>query len=156
MSIRIVLLCGLVICALVGTQTLTAAADAGCPGGWVVPVAMLTAHASGYKNGIGDPRLADLFRPYGVTLTSVPAHSVALYDATTVYGNDAIDIAAAERAVGIADPAFRNVLIQSGGNPVSYTQRFERLIHAFAFERSGLIAGPTGVSHPDWTATAYG
>jgi len=50
----------------------------------------------------------------------------------------------------------RNVLMQNGGHSCQYTLSFvERPHQAISFNRSHLVAGPSGITHPVWTATAF-
>lgn len=47
------------------------------------------------------------------------------------------------------------VVVQQGGHPCSYQMSFDEPLSSFAFERAYLKAGPSGITHPIWSATAY-
>ena len=49
-----------------------------------------------------------------------------------------------------------NVMLQNGGHPCQYTLSFAAPYGSLSFNRAQLKAGKSGVSHPVWTATAYG
>jgi hypothetical protein len=68
---------------------------------------------------------------------------VVLMDSRYVYGGDAL--------AGARGDA---VLLQQGGHPCQYAMVFDQAAISFAFNRSRLVAGPSGVTHPVWTATA--
>ena len=47
------------------------------------------------------------------------------------------------------------VFVQSGGHPCQYTVEWNSPVREVRLTRSALKAGPSGVTHPIWTATAY-
>jgi len=137
------------------TSSLVARADTTCPSGYEIPTAAFGKNLSSFPHGVSGAALNALFAPYGVTVSAHDPSSVSLVDQRNVYGDQAIDINSTERNANEQTGVLHNVLMQSGGNPVSYSLSFASPIHAFAFVRAGLMAGPSGVSHPEWWATAY-
>jgi hypothetical protein len=92
-------------------------------------------------------RGADLdagLRARGIILTTTPDQPVVLFDQ-----NDTLDGATVSAAIG------STILLQRGGHPCQYSLDFDKPKDSVSFNRSHLRAGPTGVSHPVWTATAY-
>jgi hypothetical protein len=45
--------------------------------------------------------------------------------------------------------------VPSGGGPVWYELRFAARVQRILFQRAALIAGPSGVTHSAWKASAY-
>ncbi len=84
----------------------------------------------------------------GISLGAVtPGTRIVIVNDLGYYGGQAV------RA-----PSAPNTLTQIGSNaPVSFTLNFATPLDSFAFKRSSLIAAsPSGVTHPRWSATAYG
>src|SRR5205814_1572135 len=49
-----------------------------------------------------------------------------------------------------------NLLTQTGSNdPVSFTLNFATPLNSFGFTRPQLIAGPSGITHPEWSVHAF-
>ena len=95
------------------------------------------------REGVKGAELNAVFRPKGITFEAPADQPVVLMDSRYVYGGDAL--AGARGDV---------VLLQQGGHPCQYAMVFDRPAVSFAFNRSRLVAGPSGVTHPVWTATA--
>ena len=107
--------------------------------------ALLTAGAPAMAdNGIRGDALQAAFRSEGMTLVAPADQPLVLYNQSDVYG-------------GLAVSGARGgaVLVQEGGHPCQYTLIFDVAKSSVAFNRSGLVAGPSGITHPVWTATAY-
>lgn len=86
----------------------------------------------------------ELLQRDGIILTSDPPNTIQLADDRSVYGG------------GVIKGVNNDVLMQTGvQGPVSFTLTFIQPISAFAFARAALFAGPNGITHPAWTATAY-
>ncbi len=95
--------------------------------------------------GLGGGDLGGALRALGMTLTAPLDQPVVLIDQKDIYGGAAI-----------AATHGKNVLLQSGGHPCEYTLAFlEGPRGSISFNRSKLKAGPSGVSHPVWKATAF-
>ena len=105
---------------------------------------LLAAGAPALATGLRGDELASALRPRGITLIAPPDAPLVLYDQSEVYG-------------GLAVSGARGgaVLVQEGGHPCQYTMQFDAAESSVQFNRSYLKAGPTGVTHPVWTATAY-
>jgi hypothetical protein len=82
---------------------------------------------------------------FGVTLGEVtPGTLVVIDDAKNFYGG---------RAIVASSPP--NVLTQINSNdPVSFTFHFDKPVQAVRFTRPALLAGPTGITFPEWRAEA--
>jgi hypothetical protein len=95
-------------------------------------------------DGLRGPALLDAFRAQGMTLSAPSDQPVVLYNQSEVYG-------------GLAVSGARGgaVLVQEGGHPCQYTVMFDVAKISVAFNRSYLKAGPNGITHPVWKATAY-
>ena len=53
-------------------------------------------------------------------------------------------------------PSGQNMLTQVGRNePVSFTLDFAGALAGFTFIRPKLLAGPNGITHPQWSAHAF-
>jgi hypothetical protein len=88
--------------------------------------------------------LHQLFRDRGMTLDDPPDQPVGMMNQSEVYGGQSVSGA---RGGG--------VFVQSGGHPCRYAIGFDQPKSQITFNRSYLIAGPSGITHPVWTATAY-
>ncbi|MGE3150823.1 MAG: caspase domain-containing protein [Pseudorhodoplanes sp.] len=99
--------------------------------------------AFGKNSGIGDRQLADYLARFGVKLTSNTAQRIAVFDERNVYEGKAVKASSG-----------RGVLMQQGGNPVSYTLEFNTPLKSIGFNRVALVAGPSGITHPVWKALA--
>ena len=95
------------------------------------------------REGVKGDALNAAFRDKGITFEAPADQPVVLMDSRYVYGGDAL--AGARGDV---------VLLQQGGHPCQYAMVFDQPAVSFAFNRSRLVAGPNGVTHPVWTATA--
>ncbi len=95
------------------------------------------------REGVKGAELNAAFRSKGITFDAPADQPVVLMDSHDVYGGDAL--AGARGDV---------VLLQQGGHPCQYAMVFDRPAVDFAFNRSRLVAGPSGVTNPVWTATA--
>ncbi len=82
---------------------------------------------------------------YGVTLSDVaPATQLAILDLRKLYEGHAIRAASGTNALG-----------HIGSNdPISFTLNFKTPLQKVTFARPTLIAGPTGITFPEWKATA--
>ena len=82
---------------------------------------------------------------YGVTLSDVtPATQLAILDLRKLYEGQAIRAASGTNALG-----------HIGSNdPISFTLNFKTPLQKVTFSRPVLIAGPTGITFPEWKATA--
>ncbi len=127
---------------------------------WIVPDKVFSVNA--YPSGVSGIRGADLdalFAPYGVTISADPPDTIMLVDERNVYGGGAADPSLiwnllGHRPAGAA--TMYDMLLQSAGNhPANFTLRFAEPVQAVRFVRAGLIAGRTGITHPEWTANAY-
>ena len=106
---------------------------------------LLTAGAPAMADdGIKGAALEAAFRTKGMTLVAPPDQPLVMYDQSDVSGGQAVTGARG----GI-------VLIQQGGHPCQYTLIFDVAKTSVAFNRSALVPGPSGITHPVWTATAY-
>lgn len=115
----------------------------------VMPKAFLGAATADLPNGLTPAQTTQAFAEDGITLTSDPADSVRIVSSHQVYGG------VAATTGPLASTGLYNLLVQSGGDPVSYTMTFAQPISGFSVRRALLVAGPSGVSHPTWSATAY-
>jgi hypothetical protein len=95
------------------------------------------------REGVKGDDLNAAFRAKGITFEAPADQPVVLMDSRYVYGGDAL--------AGARGDA---VLLQQGGHPCQYAMVFDRPATNFSFNRSRLVAGPSGVTHPVWTATA--
>ena len=83
----------------------------------------------------------------GITISNVSPGTTAVQIANdcAIYDGDAV-----------IPPSAPNVLSQFGANgPVSYRLNFATALTSFSFKRSGLFAGPSGITHPAWTVRAF-
>ena len=93
--------------------------------------------------GVSGAALNAAFRPLGVTFETPPGQPLVALDVHTVYGG-----------VAVAGARADVVLVQQGGHPCQYTMEFDNPQISVSFNRAQLIAGPSGVTHPVWNATA--
>lgn len=96
------------------------------------------------SNGVRGQALVDLLRGHGITLIAPADQPVVIYDQDDVYRGDAIQ----SQRGGV-------VLMQEGGHPCQYTLALDNPLASVSFNRSYLKAGPTGVTHPVWSVTAF-
>lgn len=92
-------------------------------------------------------KLAAFFEQFGIGVTDVtPETEVCIDRPARLYEGRAV--------VAVSLP---NVLYQTGGGarPCSYTLRFRTPIDGLQFTRARLLAGPSGIIHPQWTITAH-
>lgn len=103
--------------------------------------------ASAAPGGISGATLDSYLAGYGVSLSNVGGGTtVGLFDERQLYGGGAVNA-----------PSNYNVLLQSGtSSATSYQLNFSSAASNVTFYRAGLIAGPSGVSHPAWNVSAYG
>lgn len=82
---------------------------------------------------------------FDITLSDVTQGTqVVLYDLKKTYEGQAITAVSGN-----------NALTQVGSNdPVSFTLNFKKPLQAVKFTRPKLIAGPTGITFPEWKAIA--
>jgi hypothetical protein len=99
-------------------------------------------NAFGNTSGVGDKPLADYLAGFGIKLATSSARFAA-FDERNIYEGKAVKASSG-----------RSVLMQQGGNPVSYTLEFTTPLKSISFERVALIAGPSGITHPTWKAVA--
>jgi hypothetical protein len=87
----------------------------------------------------------DYLEAFGVSLTDkTPGTKVVIYDLRRAYEGQ-----------GITATSGHNALAHVGSNdPVSFTMTFKIPLQAVSFSRPPLMAGPTGVTFPEWKATA--
>lgn len=149
--------------ALVGTfapGTARAQADAGCSASaaWIIPTDVFSVNVYGTTRGTYGKALNDLFAPYGVTVSADPVDTLSLVDERNVYGGGAVDTSLVWNIIGqrpAGSAEMRDILLQiAGNNPANFTLTFDKPVGAIRFVRAGLIAGGTGITHPEWTATA--
>jgi hypothetical protein len=70
-------------------------------------------------------------------------------------GRDLYVVIDARNDYGFVAPSHPNVFSQMGSNGlISYRFRFKSPLSAFSLTRARLRAGPTGITHPIWRATA--
>jgi len=104
----------------------------------------VTAHAQdAAPQSLKGDALAAAFRSLGISFEAPADQPLVLMDSHDVYGGDAVAGARGDM-----------VLLQQGGHPCQYAMVLDRAAAEFDFNRSNLVAGPTGVTHPVWTATA--
>jgi len=125
---------------------------------WIVPNSVFSTNVFGTTRGTYGASLAALFAPYGVSVAADPVDTLSLVDERNVYGGGAVDTSLIWNLLGTrpADaPEMRDLLLQSAGNrPANFTLTFAQPVSGIRFVRAGLIAGVTGITHPEWTATA--
>lgn len=94
----------------------------------------------------GDVNASSYLAGFGISLTGVtPGTTVVILDNANVYGGTA--------AVPSSVP---NYLTQVGSNdPVTFTLNFATPLNSFEFTRPKLLAGPNGITHPEWSAHAF-
>jgi hypothetical protein len=82
---------------------------------------------------------------FGVTLTDkTPGTKVVIEDLRRAYEGQ-----------GITAASGHNALAHIGSNdPVSFTMTFKVTLQTVKFTRPSLIAGPTGITFPEWKVTA--
>jgi hypothetical protein len=100
-------------------------------------------NAFGKAAGVGDKQLADYLAGFGIKLVASTAQRIAAFDERNIYEGKAVKATSG-----------RSVLMQQGGRPVSYTLEFSEPVKSISFNRVALIAGPSGIVHPTWKATA--
>jgi hypothetical protein len=93
--------------------------------------------------GVSGDALNAALRRLGVTIEAPPGQPVVALDSHAVYGGDSV-----------AGARGDIVLVQQGGHPCQYTMELDTPQTRVSFNRSELIAGPNGVTHPVWNATA--
>ena len=83
---------------------------------------------------------------FGITISGVtPGSTVAVINNGNMYGGKA--------ALPYSAP---NYMTQIGVNdPVSFTLSFSVPVDSFSFVRPELLTGPTGITHPAWSANAF-
>jgi hypothetical protein len=89
--------------------------------------------------------LANYLATFGVVITDVSAGAVVtVQDENVIYGGGTV-----------AAPSSPNIITAGGGAGISYTISFANPQVYFEFTRAELKAATSsGVSHPEWTATA--
>lgn len=95
------------------------------------------------RDGIKGDALNAAFRQKGITIFAPADQPVVMMDSRYVYGGQSLAGARGDM-----------VLVQQGGHPCHYMMEFDAPIESFEFNRSRLIAGPNGITHPVWSATA--
>lgn len=92
---------------------------------------------------------------FGITISSLtPGTSLLVFDDRDYYdstpGNPNDHLA-------LQTTSEHNVLAHSGSNTpgVTFALDFPSLVSAVSFVRPGLIAGPSGITFPSWSATLY-
>ncbi|MBI3435040.1 MAG: caspase family protein [Proteobacteria bacterium] len=100
-------------------------------------------NAHGQASGVGDKQLTDYLARFGIKLVASTAQRIAAFDERNIYAGKAVKASSG-----------RGVLMQQGGSPVSYTLEFAAPLKSISFDRVALIAGPSGITHPTWTAVA--
>lgn len=96
---------------------------------------------------VGGPELAKYLAWYGVTLKNV----------TVGAAMEAVNAGGLIGTVQADPPSSPNFFTETGLNqPVTFTLKFATPLQSFGFTRVGLSASSGYVSHPQWTATAYG
>lgn len=106
---------------------------------WTAP------HAQSSERTCG-AELSDMMHTQrGMTITSAADQPVCLETRDQVYGGGATG----------STTRIDLVLIQNGGHPCEYTVGWDTPVTEVRFTRSALKAGPTGITHPVWQATAY-
>jgi len=96
------------------------------------------------SNGLRGTGLYNFFRTQGVTLSAPADEPVVMYGQGQVYDGQAVSSARG----GV-------LVLQQGGHPCHYSLTFDTPLDSISFNRSHLKAGPSGVTHPVWSATAY-
>jgi hypothetical protein len=94
--------------------------------------------------GLRGQALNDMLRSHGITLMAPADQPVVIFDQNDVYDGQAIE---AGRG-GV-------VLLQQGGHPCEYTLELANPLASVSFNRSYLKAGPSGVTQPVWSVTAF-
>jgi hypothetical protein len=83
------------------------------------------------------------------------AFEITLRDVTQGTQVVILDLRRAYEGQAIRAPSGNNALAQVGSNdPVSFTLSFKTPLRSVGFTRPPLIAGPTGITFPEWKATA--
>ena len=95
------------------------------------------------REGIKGEALNSAFRPLGITIYAPQDQPVVMIDSQDVYAGAAVSGARGDV-----------VLVQQGGHPCHYTMEWDKAQTSISFNRSRLLAGPSGITHPVWTATA--
>jgi hypothetical protein len=128
------------------------------PHAWITPNTVFSTNVYGTTRGTYGAALAALFAPYGVSIAADPVDTLSLVDERNVYGGGAVDTSLIWNLLGGRPPdapEMRDLLLQSAGNhPANFTLTFAQPVSGIRFVRAGLIAGATGVTHPEWVATA--
>lgn len=134
--------------AAIGPRSFAADLDDYCSGNaQKVPFHMFTVSIPTQDTqGLSPAATARVLGEDGILLSSNPPGSVRLLDDRAIYSGQAT-----EGVPGMS----HSVLLQVVQGPVDYTFTFAHPIIAFAFIRAPLIAGPHGITHPAWTATAF-
>jgi hypothetical protein len=103
-------------------------------------------NALSHPEGVDGATLDSYLSDFGITLSNVTSGTqLKVYDDRNVYSGQAV----------IA-PSAHNLLTQAGSNdPVSFTLNFDAPLDSFGFTRPYLIAGPSGITHPQWDAYAF-
>jgi hypothetical protein len=99
-----------------------------------------------FPGGVGGTALANYLAGYGMSISKVtPGTFVVVMDYRNEYGGQAT-----------IPPSLPNLLTQVGSNdPVSFEVDFAVPQDSFGFTRPALIAGPSGITHPQWDAFAF-
>jgi hypothetical protein len=131
----------------------TICTDSG-PHAWIFPEALFAADAYTNPLGISGDDVARLFAESGVTVSNT-IHDVVLQDDRRVFW---VDDAVTWKMFGLTpsgESYWHNLLDQSGGGtPAQYTLTFDRPVRMIRFIRAALLAGSSGITHPEWTAIA--
>ena len=116
----------------------------------VVPASLFMTDASSKPQGLSPAEVVKLFAAVGIAIAWDPPESnVLVMDDRESYGGNGVLTEPVIHAMG-----FHNIIAQNSGDPVSYTLTFAKPILGLRFRRTGMVAGPSGVSHPHWIATA--
>lgn len=116
-----------------------------------IPLSVFVADTSGYPSGMSVPQSERVFTAAGFSISSAADAPVILESDEVIYRGQGAQADPITQAMG-----FHNVIIQSGGYPVSFTMHFKRPILALAIRRAALFAAQTGTTSAPWTAIAYG
>lgn len=94
----------------------------------------------------GDDPVTEYLARYGIEIVELQPKDRDLY----------IVVESTNDRTGFIAPSYPNVLSQMGANgPISYQLRFRSPLAALSLTRARLRAGPNGITHPGWTATAF-
>jgi hypothetical protein len=93
--------------------------------------------------GLKGDALNAAMRAQGMTVIAPPDQPVVLMNSEELYAGASTNGGRGEQ-----------VLVQQGGHPCSFVLEFDAPLSQLSFNRSRLLAGPSGITHPVWTATA--